>query len=165
VLARAAIDHASEHVNDTELSFRVPRQELALIEARLANFSQARQLLEACFQQLRRYQSPLALGSLHRDSAIVAALACDADAFAEHLGAMESWFRPTENPWLIQQCDKLRLHGALEGLLGGAAPLPNSEPADMDGSTVLWIGDSPANNDSELAVTHHARGTAKRAKR
>jgi hypothetical protein len=161
-LACAAIDHAARSGNDTDLATRTPRQELALIEARLGEFARARSLLDACFAHSRPSQNPLALGSLHRDSAIVALLARDLEGFAEHLAAMERWFRSTENPALIQQCDRLRLQSSLLGLSLSNAPAIQTL-SDVDSPTVIWVGEARANGSAVAADC--ARASETRAKR
>jgi hypothetical protein len=148
--------------NDTDLATRTPRQELALIEARLGDSARARSLLDGCFAHSRASQNPLALGSLHRDSAIVALLARDAAGFVEHLAAMERWFRPTENPALIQQCNRLRLQSSLLGLRTSNAPASQAS-GEPESPTVIWVGEAP---ESDLALAADcARASETRPKR
>jgi tetratricopeptide (TPR) repeat protein len=107
--------------DEPDVVWRLPRQELALIEAHLGNFAAAFELLDACLVRARKHDNPLALGSVHRDRARVHALAGDRSEFAEHLATMEAYFRSTENPWLIQQCAWLRANVAQLGLIEPAA--------------------------------------------
>jgi hypothetical protein len=87
----------------------------------------------------RKYDNPLSLGSVHRDRARVALLAGDATGFAEHMLRMETCFRATENPWLIQQCGRLHADAARLGLGGRAAPsdMLAYAPDELDGLTEL----------------------------
>ncbi|MET0385278.1 MAG: protein kinase [Polyangiales bacterium] len=103
---------------ETSLTWRLPRQELALIEAHLGNPQYAYQLLDACLVNASVHDNPLAMGSVHRDWARVALIADDRVTFAEHALEMETHFRRTGNPWLIQQCERLRA----EAVRGGPAP-------------------------------------------
>jgi hypothetical protein len=133
--------YVSEARQESDIVWRLPRQELALVEAHQRNFTRALQLLEACLPGASRYGSPLALGALHRDFARVHALQGNAAATGEHFALMEQQFRATENPWLIQQCSVLRAKLAQLGLM---------EAGEVTGPRRLLHGDSA--NDVALAT-------------
>jgi tetratricopeptide (TPR) repeat protein len=139
--AEAAIHYVCAARQESDIVWRLPRQELALIEAHQNNFSRALQLLEACLPGASRYGSPLALGALHRDFTRVHALQGNAAATSEHFGRMEQHFRATENPWLIQQCSVLRAKLAQLGLI---------ESGEVPGLRPLFQSDSA--NDVTLAT-------------
>ena len=105
---------------ESDVTWRLPRQELALIEAHLGEHARALELLDSCLAHAAEYQSPLALGAVHRDYVRVYALAGDAPRVAEHLALMEQHFRATHNPWLIQQHSVLRAKVAQLGLIKAA---------------------------------------------
>jgi tRNA A-37 threonylcarbamoyl transferase component Bud32 len=88
-------------------ALRVPTQKLALVEAKLGNFARAKQLLAELTPFVVQSDSPLAIGSLHRDRARIALLERDAADFEQHFAAMLDIFRQTKNPSLIQQCRRL----------------------------------------------------------
>ncbi|HKP59572.1 MAG TPA: protein kinase [Polyangiales bacterium] len=95
---------------DSELLARVPRQQLALAEAALGNLETARTILDEQVALARPLDNPLTLGSLARDRARVALLARDRAEFERAFESMSEYYRTTENPWLVQQCEAL--HGA-----------------------------------------------------
>lgn len=114
-------------------------EQLALAEAGLGRFERASELLEATLQEVLPSSNPLQLGSLHRTRAQVALRQRDVEAFELHFVAMETWFRATENPWLIQQCEAL-LTGAGRaglrcGLMSQRSSAPNEALFELDGST------------------------------
>jgi hypothetical protein len=94
---------------DSELLARAPRQQLALAEAALGNIEVARAILDEQVALALPLDNPLALGSLARDRARVALLAQDRAQFDREFEAMSAYYRATENPWLVQQCEAL--HG------------------------------------------------------
>jgi tRNA A-37 threonylcarbamoyl transferase component Bud32 len=96
------------------------RQELALIEAQRGEIALAKTMLARNAEEGALTESPLVIGSMHRDQARVALLERDAAAFDLHFDAMLAAFRSTRNPSLIQQCRKLLAEAARSGVV--AAP-------------------------------------------
>jgi len=143
---------SSKHLADCSPHPHEPllRQQLALAEAGLANFYEAIELLDAELASRKPRQNPLELGALHRDRAQVALLAGDRAAFSRHFDAMQTFFRATRNPWLIQQCDTLLTRAVRAGVRPSLAPreLAAIEASDieLDGSTVL--GNARVANDT-----------------
>jgi serine/threonine protein kinase len=80
---------------------------------------------------------PLLLGSLERERAHVALLARDHGAFERSFAAMQTWFRTTQTPCLIQQCDLMLARAERPT----RADLPTEVRAfeDLDGSTVIEV--------------------------
>jgi tetratricopeptide (TPR) repeat protein len=91
----------------SDVRHHIAVQQLALIEAQLGDFPAAERRLAECLAQLAQVDSPMLVGSLHRDCAQVALLAKDEAKFAVHLAAMSEQYRKTRNPWLIRQCEQL----------------------------------------------------------
>ena len=130
----------AERAQDFESGFRVPRQKLALAEAGLGNLARAAELLDGCFARASTHHNPLALGSLHRDRAYVAALSGDTELAGSHFEAMQKHFRGTGNPLLIRQCEAARAQLATIGAgqdtgLRATAQLAGHD--DLDGKTVI----------------------------
>jgi tetratricopeptide (TPR) repeat protein len=102
-----------------DLRYNIALQQLAIVEAQLGDFAAAERRLEGCLAQLGAVDSPMLVGSLHRDCAQVALLARDEGKFASHLEAMSEHYRKTHNPWLIRQCEQLAQEGRRAGLGAG----------------------------------------------
>jgi hypothetical protein len=135
-LALALIDDVARGERDSDSIVLLPRLRLANAEAGLGNLARAAELIDSCFERAGRYGNPLALGGMHRERAHVAALAGDVDTYNLHFAAMSEHFTATENPWLIQQINTLRMQAAELGM--GRAAAPEGEPmADLDGSTAV----------------------------
>jgi len=97
---------------------RSPEPVLALAEAGLGNHAAAAALLDQHIIDSLPSKNPLLLGGAHRDRAQVAIRARDRQAFDEHFAKMTEYFRATESPALIQQCDAL----LSEAIRGGMRP-------------------------------------------
>jgi RecA/RadA recombinase len=126
----------------TFLSYRtVLEQQLALAEATLGNGQRAANLLDALVMRHAATRNPLLLGSLERDRAHVALLARDEEAFERSFAAMQAWFRATQTPCLIQQCDLMLARAVRAGVRAAQADLLSVEPsfAEVDGSTVIDV--------------------------
>lgn len=94
----------------------VLEQQLALADAQLGDTQGAAARLELLLEEVEASANPLLLGCLHRDRAVVAAIARDGAAFERHAAAMWRWFRATKNPALIQQCERCGKEGLKAGL-------------------------------------------------
>jgi len=126
----------------TFLSSRtIVEQQLALAEATLGNGQRAAHILDALVMRHAATQNPLLLGSLERDRAHVALLARDQDAFERSFAAMQAWFRATQTPGLIQQCDQLLARAVRAGVRPAPADLPPQAASfdEADGSTVIEV--------------------------
>lgn len=95
----------------------LPVQQLALAQAKHGDLSSAKALLDGCLQTVQEGDSPLLVGSLHRDRALLAVWERDEDGLAAHLLAMSEQYRSTRNPWLIRQCEQLAADAQSAGLL------------------------------------------------
>jgi tetratricopeptide (TPR) repeat protein len=101
-------------------------QELAISEALLGHVSEAGARLEALLDELAVLDNALLRGAVHRDRGRVALLAGDAAGFELHLRKMNDYFRATQNPCLVQQCEQLAMQGANVGLRVLAASVPSA---------------------------------------
>jgi tetratricopeptide (TPR) repeat protein len=102
-----ALSLAPDADGRSDLRYHIALQQLAIVEAQLGDFASAEQRLAGCLAQLGAVDSPMLVGSLHRDCAQVALLARDETKFRTHLEAMSEHYRKTRNPWLIRQCEQL----------------------------------------------------------
>lgn len=100
-------------------------QQLALAEARLGEIDAAKARIANCVATITADDSPLLIGSLYRDAALVALCERNVADFNRHLEAMSRTFRATRNPWLIRQCEQLAAHAQHEGIPVGL-DLPKS---------------------------------------
>lgn len=127
----------------SDLRYHIALQELAIAEAHLGEFEAAERRLEGCLAQLGAVDSPMLVGSLHRDCAQVALLARDEAKFRAHLEAMSEHYRKTRNPWLIRQCEQLAQEARRAGLGTGvqvpAAALDADALAALHGSSVSGV--------------------------
>jgi Protein kinase domain/AAA ATPase domain len=131
-------------------------QELAISEALLGDVCAAAARLERLIEELEPLGNPLLLGSVHRDRCRVALLAKDSAGFERHLLKMNGYFRATQNPCLIQQCEQLASEGTSAGLRAGLdAQLPPSHAATsaMNSSLTTIIED-----DQQPTVVVSKRG-------
>jgi hypothetical protein len=109
-------------------------REYAVALAGLGEVARAFVVIDENLSRYAHSAQPLVLGNLHATATAVALTAGDSARAELHVREMERWFRSTENPVLIAQCEKL-LRRVRE--LPGAAPsgrelLPlQSEPAPM----------------------------------
>ncbi len=81
--------------------------QLAMAEAGLGRTAEAARRLDELVAKHEPNKGPVTMGSLHRARAEVALLASDRLALEHHHAKMQSWFRPTGNPALIAQCERL----------------------------------------------------------
>jgi tetratricopeptide (TPR) repeat protein/tRNA A-37 threonylcarbamoyl transferase component Bud32 len=116
-LCEQVIDGERQGRWDSEILSRAPRQQLALTEAALGNIETARAILDGQVALAQPLDNPLALGSLARDHARVALLARDRPYFERQFESMSAYYRATENPWLVQQCEALHNQAVQAGLL------------------------------------------------
>jgi tetratricopeptide (TPR) repeat protein len=91
------------------------RREAALAHSGLGEHLDAAEILDRMLARAAGVDSPLLVGLLHRDRAVIAAAAGDAATLDQHAAAATTLFRSTGNPALIAQTVKLgalrRTHG------------------------------------------------------
>lgn len=120
----------------SELLYCIVNIALARAEAVLGDHASALRRLQGCMAR-DLPDSPLLVGSLHRECAYVAVASGDAQAFESHSAAMSAHFLATQNPLLAQQCAALRS----EALRLALCDAPTS--ANDAGQTVLdlstWV--------------------------
>lgn len=120
-LAESALQGATEDDESFVAMYDRAHEAIALADAALGDFDAACSRLERLLEKHRANAGPVTLGNLHGVRARVAILMKDRPSAELHLEAMEGWFRPTQNPALIGQCERLRRE--LEQ--PGAAGLPS----------------------------------------
>jgi hypothetical protein len=81
---------------------------LALAEAELGDLQGAAQRLDALIAKHAAGEGPLTLGNFHAAAVRVAVKRGDARAAEYHRTQVERWFRPTGNPALIAQCERMQ---------------------------------------------------------
>lgn len=81
---------------------------LAIADAALGDFDAATARLDALLEKHGPAEGPVTLGNLHAARMRVALMMNDLPGAERQLVAMERWFRPTGNPALIGQCERLR---------------------------------------------------------
>jgi tetratricopeptide (TPR) repeat protein len=120
-----------------DVTTMLPRQQIALSDARLGDVLGAAEQLDALIQAVAQLDNPLQRGLLHRERARVAVVAKDRLAFDQHFGAMKSHFAATRNPSLIQLADALVAEATQAGIrVDPSRSLVPPPPADgLDGST------------------------------
>jgi tRNA A-37 threonylcarbamoyl transferase component Bud32 len=105
--------------------------ELLLATAALGQLEQAAEALDALIDEQAAHDNPLLHGLAHKARAEVALAQRDRQCLRRHLNEMDSWFRRSDNPALVAQCQRLFKEGRLAGVLdsdrpseGGAGPMP-----------------------------------------
>ncbi len=134
VLRAAGYPERAREVCETALA-RLPEEETefvctvfgtqiehALAIAELGNHVLADDMLDRLLEENNSHDNPLIHGLTHKARAIVALLQNDHSFFDEHLNAMQEWFKRTDNPALVAQCQKLAEQGRKAGLLKDARP-------------------------------------------
>lgn len=91
--------------------------ELLLATAALGSLDEAAGRLDGFIAEQGDHDNPLMHGLVHKGRAQVALLQNDAPVFKKHLHEMEAWFRRTDNPTLIGQCQRLSEQAKRTGLL------------------------------------------------
>ncbi len=111
-------------------------RELAHALAGLGDHEAAFDVLDAMLARHAQSDHPLLLGSVHASATAVALLVGDVARALEHVTHMEHWFRPTANPALIAQCERLRreVKRLVEGQLPGGPPVLVSPDTSADES-------------------------------
>jgi len=91
--------------------------ELLLSSAALGELPRTAAQLAQLLEAQREHDNPLLHGLAHKACAVVALQARDLPSFTAHLSEMESWFRRTDNPALMAQCQRLLEQAQLAGLV------------------------------------------------
>jgi tetratricopeptide (TPR) repeat protein len=95
-----------EEVADVTWRMRALRV-LAMAEAAQGDTEVAVRRLDAAITEALPYGSPTLSGSLHEGRARVALAMNDAESYALHRNATDSWFRATKNPALVARVERL----------------------------------------------------------
>jgi tRNA A-37 threonylcarbamoyl transferase component Bud32 len=155
---------ADTHPKDqlVAMHFSEARRQLALAEAGLGNYQAASSLLDALFEAYGPLDNPLLLGLFHKARAEVALRARDRASFDLQLERVDHYFRATDNPALIAQCEQLAEQAVRAGFRRSLEPktgAPQSlEPVSID-SALAALGAATNRNDCALRLTlQRARG-------
>jgi tRNA A-37 threonylcarbamoyl transferase component Bud32 len=155
---------------ETEFSCTVigVQLELALSIADLGDRDSACEMLDRMLDEQNSHDNPLIRGLTHKTRAYVALLQRDQSLFDQHLCSMQQWFKRTENPALIAQCQKLAEAGRKAGLLKDISaysirPSPTNNPDIVAIKTTFGACRGPAERlqtaiDLILDKTHAERG-------
>ena len=81
--------------------------QLARAEAGLGNIALGEEQLRGLLAAHEGAGNPLTVGALHEALADLAAMRGDRDAFANHLVAVDRWYRQTRNPALVARYEQL----------------------------------------------------------
>ncbi|HEX7480594.1 MAG TPA: protein kinase [Polyangiales bacterium] len=129
-IAKQVIDRMSEADAVYVRMYQVPLVALCMAETALGSGASAAARLDALIAKHTLDQSPLTLGSFHCARAEVAMLMGELDAAKHHHAEMERWFRGTENPALIAQCERLGRQLRLHAGAAGEDAMPATTGAD-----------------------------------
>lgn len=116
--------------------------ELSLATALLGQPTQALQQLDALATLQGEHDNPLVHGLIHKARAQIALWRGDATLFAEQLRHMERWFRKTDNPALIAQCQRLSKEARSQGM--------------SEALSVCGAGADPTKDREDFATAFHA---------
>jgi hypothetical protein len=103
--------------------------QLAVAEAGLGRIDEGAQRLDRLLRKHEANRGPVTLGALHRARVAIAMRSGDIDAARRHLAQMEAWFRSTENPALIAECE--RVTNEMRTPSAPPTPLSDGEPATV----------------------------------
>jgi hypothetical protein len=95
---------------DQELTamYLILHLELALADTYLGRPGAGIERIDALLEKHRDAGGPVTMGGLHRVRALIAIHVGDEATARHHMAEMERRVRPTKNPGLLQQCEKLR---------------------------------------------------------
>jgi tetratricopeptide (TPR) repeat protein len=117
--AREVCQRALDRLSPEDLAFPALNLTLQLEHALallgLGEIEQAGRDIDALLARHTENEGPLTLGALSETRARIALAAGDAQKATDHLLIMESWYRPTGIPSLIQRCARLAKQLSLAG--------------------------------------------------
>jgi tetratricopeptide (TPR) repeat protein len=124
--AKQVCEQAFERLKPENRAFKLAvfgaEIELLLATAALGALDEAAQKLDAMIDA-QNHDNPLIHGLVHKARAEVAMKQGDRRLFTKHLNDMESWFRRSDNPALIAQCQRLAKEARLLGVIESERPL------------------------------------------
>lgn len=123
-VAEGVIATLSEAERDVVTVYSDVFRELAHAEAGLGNFDAAFRIVDDLLERHQGSDHPLLMGNLHASATTVAIEAGDRARALEHVTQMDRWFRPTDNPALVSQCERMhrRVRRLIEGAAAGTGP-------------------------------------------
>jgi hypothetical protein len=105
---QVVLDHMTEADEPYIAMYQKIFTSLAIADAALGDFDAATTRLDALIEKHGPAEGPLTMGNLHAARVRVALMMNDLSGAQQHLTAMERWLRPSGNPALIGQCERLR---------------------------------------------------------
>jgi hypothetical protein len=128
-------------VSDDDLTvvmiYPMLHRELAHAQAGLGDHGAAFATIDRLLERYTESKHPLLLGNLHASAAAIAVDAGDTTRALEHVSHMEHWFRPTGNPALIGQCERMlrQVRRMVDGRAGEVEALVPEASFDDGGAT------------------------------
>ena len=129
VVARS-LSHLSPALLDFTLYVYAAQLESVLSTAALGDFDGALAQLDRIVSAQGGHDNPLVHGLAHKARATIALLQGRPEVFAEQFAAMRHWFRRTDNPALIAQCQRLDKEARTLGISALGAPSKDDSSAD-----------------------------------
>lgn len=115
-ICKTALDRLPKEEFEFVCAVHGARLEYALCTAELGDHERAAEFLERLLDEQKDHDNPLVIGLMHKARARVALLQKDEAVFDHHLALMQQWFKRTDNPALVVQCQKLADDGRRSGL-------------------------------------------------
>jgi len=155
--AQELLDQAFEELTEDDLDVAVMSHVLYVEKARLfavqGDYEGAYAAVDAALDRYAELDNPLVLGGLHGEAAAIALEAGDVARALEHLTHMEHHFRPTRNPSLIAQCERLRRRAVRDFGPGGEEAAAPDDAASSVEAEARTVG----------SLLSHCRGAEERA--
>jgi tetratricopeptide (TPR) repeat protein len=146
-----ALARLSPENHEFELAVFAAKLERVLSEIALGRLSEASGQLDALVARQGHHDNPLVHGLLHKARVQVAMAQRERTACMHHLNQMETWFRRSDNPALIAQCQRLAKEARSAGVI---EPVPVGAAGD---DWHMWRG------SEQISVAFHAcRGPSER---
>ena len=117
--------------------------ELALSTAALGQLDEALLEVESLLQAQREHDNPLLHGLAHKARAWLAIQQRDQDMFEQQLSAMEGWFKRTDNPALVAQCERLAEQAQRSGMLSPSRGISGTHAIDATDGESSEPGNPP----------------------
>jgi len=142
--ARQVVARSLSQLSPTLLDFTLyvyaAQLESVLATAALGELEEALSLLDRIVAAQGEHDNPLVHGLAHKARATIALLQGRREVFAEHFAAMRHWFRRTDNPALIAQCQRLDKEARSLGISApGVTPNHDSRAEASDESERISI--------------------------
>jgi hypothetical protein len=158
--AKAQLQVVVDHMTEADAVYIAMYQKvfigLALADAMSGDFEAATTRLDALLAKHGPDEGPLTLGYLHSARARVAIMMGDVITAEQQRESMERWFRPTGNPALIGQCERMRREIARLSRLQTALPGDESSVVSTERTGMETLRSLIRDNADLQACTHAA---------